>query len=87
MYSPSFGLYSLLPVKVRPGEGAQVEFQFVGPLVGGVLEFDGGMYPVRDLSDNEEFTLRIPGTHSGVMPVKLTAAKANCRVGHVKRYR
>ena len=49
-YAPESGCTELPPVKMRPGETAEVTFEFVGPLKGGRLAFDGKFYPVRGIS-------------------------------------
>lgn len=86
-YAPETGCTELPPVKMRPGETAEVTFEFVGPLKGGRLEFDGKAYSVKDLAAGEEFSLTAEGCHVGVLPVRLSARSASCRVGHVKCYK
>ena len=86
MFDPSKGSVRLPPVKIRPGENAHVEFRIVGPVKGGVLSFDGGRYPVKDLMPGEEYILKLPGMHGGSNPVAFEAESASCRIGAVKRY-
>ena len=87
LFDPAKGCTSMVPVRVRPGECAKVEFRFIGPVKGGVLSFDGSRFPVRDLGVNEEYLLKLPGIcGGGTHPVSFEAVSGGCRIGAVKRY-
>jgi hypothetical protein len=86
LYDPGKGCRDLEPVKIRPGEKAEVEFRFIGPVKGGKLKFDGGDFALRDLAPGEECVLKMPGAYTGTVPVSFSAATGCCRIGAVKRY-
>jgi len=86
-FASAKGLEGPKVVAMRPGERATVEFRFSGELSGGVLAFDGRLYPLKDLTGAERFRLTADGLFGGVQPVELKATSANCRVEIVKRYK